>query len=728
MNIFASRFKQVRWIIFTYVSRPAVLVLLGIGLLLLLRNGTEREYYVPTYPTFPLGGLRVDSKASLDKVRREGLQDQVVAIDLTGLWASLGPRLGPPETFPFEINSERAKSTEEFFKVISEFPNLRSIHWSLHPGFPGLKQVANASQLEQLTLRNTKSLDLAPLSALSRLPHLRRIDFGFSSTPIRGLAALKDLPALHTVEFSSRVSIDDKTLGELSQLPHIQTVILAFYDRLPTPYPFTEAGFEALSNAPSLQTVYLGGYLSEDRAALFERAKASLTGVTIMPSFVRNRLDFLLPPLPFLCLGAIVGIQLSTQFLTAASRTQPHFVTMHGAVGLAILLMALAGAASSWLNRGAATSSALLVPGTYVFVITALCCQVNAAQTMNNHKPMLTLGISIALGGFLMTSMMVSLVNPGYVQKLALHPDPLASLLFAVISLAAIIFAVGYLTHLSTSGPAEDARPVSFRSMWLDRKLKIPEGRLGRIWRRQEHAIEQLPRWSSHRGDAWRRLWHWRVGNLPQPSIFPIVMTAFSWIMMTAMNYFLFGNILGNRSNPMQPSLFACNMGFLMGALQIGIASRRRVQGFATELMKPIRRDEVLSLTFRVAALDLIVPVLIFTLGTVLSLAPAGRPFSITALVVGVPVGLWLGSLFAALLLLIALTIQRLWLGVVLGYVVFFAAFMSLMTFGSFVREGLNVGSVAALTGIALPANILGLTLCYCLCRRWNRMEFGMWK
>jgi hypothetical protein len=370
----------------------------------------------------------------------------------------------------------------------------------------------------------------------------------------------------------------------------------------------------------------------------------------------------------------------------------------------------------------------LLIPGTYVFVITALCCLFGGVNETKNHGGFFFKGIFLGLVGFLFASMLLGLGSPGYVDKLARQPDPLALLLFAGVSLAAILFAVRYLANLSTAGPAEDAKPVSFRSMYLDRKLNIPEGRLGRVWRKQEHAIEQLPRWSSDRGDVWRRLWHWRVGNLPQPVVFSILMTAFSWITIMAMNYFLFGNTRGNRSNPLQPSLFACNMGFLMGTLQIAIASRRRIQCFATELLKPVRRDEVLSLTIRVAVLDLIVPVLIYTLGTVLSLAPTGRPFSITALVVGVPVGLWLGSLFAALLLLIAITIQRLWLGVVLGYVVFFAAFMSLMTFGSFARAGMNAGSVAALTGIALPANILGLALCYYLSRRWTRMEFGMWK
>ncbi|MCH8923642.1 MAG: hypothetical protein IIA67_10915, partial [Planctomycetes bacterium] len=121
-------FRRLGWIVASYATRPLILALVAGGLLFASITWFAKRHtiYVPNYPVILGPQLLVDSKATLEAVRREGRQDEVDGINLNALWADIHL---PKEVFesPRPREVEFQPPGEAFFRILEEFPNLRNV-------------------------------------------------------------------------------------------------------------------------------------------------------------------------------------------------------------------------------------------------------------------------------------------------------------------------------------------------------------------------------------------------------------------------------------------------------------------------------------------------------------------------------------------------------------------------------------------------------------------------
>ena len=125
----------------------------------------------------------------------------------------------------------------------------------------------------------------------------------------------------------------------------LKTLVLSFPDYFAPPgfpphqmdggtRPLTAAGFAALNQAPSLTTLYAGGWTPPQQARFVDVAREAAPRLTILPSVGDNRSPALVF-IPCLMLAIGVGLQLTSQFRGPASRLVPGFAGVHAVSGRA---------------------------------------------------------------------------------------------------------------------------------------------------------------------------------------------------------------------------------------------------------------------------------------------------------------------------------------------------------------------------------------------------------
>ncbi len=201
---------------------------------------------------------------------------------------------------------------EEFYQVLDEFPNLQAVQYYCWDGrMAGLEKVLRLPGLEHLQLEGACQFDMARLAQADKLRSLNLRTY----QPPQDVAALARLPRLETIIFEMRQAVDDATLAALARLPQLRTLVIDVPVSHQMDKPLTQAGFAVLAGSKSLERLYVGGWQAEAMAEYLPLARSALPGFDVRPS--RKHVSPVPPDFfrvaPFLGLGALLGLQLSSQ-------------------------------------------------------------------------------------------------------------------------------------------------------------------------------------------------------------------------------------------------------------------------------------------------------------------------------------------------------------------------------------------------------------------------------
>lgn len=727
MTSFAN---QIRWVLFSYVGRPIVLGLVALGIffgLIVYLNGQRPAWYAPTYEQFPWGTVRVSSQESLNTVRARQQQALVDAIDLRALWLEIAPRAINPQTG--KRDWIQALPDEEFYVVLTEFPNLRIVLWDLYPGLAGIQEISELQRLEYLSINFvTSDAELSSLADhLRRLPHLRQLEIGHSGVPLADIAALSSLDSLESLIFTSRFSVNDDTLAEIARLPDLRELVLAFHRSSPAHEPITSAGFAALARSPSLRQVYVGGYLPEDQTTLYELAAQSLGGKMVKPAVVaRQRSSLVLTLFPLLFWAAAVGLQLSIQFIGSKRRVMPRFVLLHAIVGTALMLVLIGISSWLWIRGGASIAAALLLPSAYLLTVMALTCKIGLFGQAPESKSALSVAVVAGLFSLIIASGVAFPRYSSLIETLARHPEPIALFPFAFISLIAVGLTVQNLRAESVTSHTEGSRPTTLEGILLDRNAKVRDGRFAFHLRTRERNIESLHRRPFQDETWWQRLRHWRMGNPPSSPIFAIAMLVVLWctvyaaILLVPMKSRPLGIPLG-----MYAFVFAAAQVFATNTAQIGMHWRLRCRVLSIESLHPIRRDDLLTQLIQTVAFELVVPSAILAVAITFVLMPAASLAPALSFLNFVP-GFLTSYCLALGLVAVVVVVRQTWFAALLGYLYFCAIFGGIFAIAATAYDAENPAGLGTPYLVQLLAAALGIFLSLFLGRKWFRLELGL--
>ncbi len=191
-------------------------------------------------PTFKLPPQAVREYSELQAIRQSGRQSQVEYLVLGWMPEFIDsqvPSAGPEEEIKqVEVQPnwvpDRSPDSERF-EFLREFPNLKGIDAShLYLTHRDLKAIASCHKLQRLSLNgiqiheaSARRLTGADLQQLTGLRELQVLDLSQSNFP-GGLKHLSDLPLLHTLFLSSFEHLNDASVAELKELPHLKSLIM----------------------------------------------------------------------------------------------------------------------------------------------------------------------------------------------------------------------------------------------------------------------------------------------------------------------------------------------------------------------------------------------------------------------------------------------------------------------------------------------------------------------
>jgi hypothetical protein len=723
--------SRIGWIAVSYATRPLVLALTGLGILFLalgmIPNPIRSNEWV-VYLAAPQARLMVNSKVTLDAVRKSGRQQEVDGIDFPRLWIDLEPPKIDPEGRPYHSSPDDA-----FYKILEEFPNLRSVHYSCYGEPTGMERIVSLAQLETLSLDGFGFFDLAPLRTLR---NLRRLEIGLFETQkyvngvlqqppkLEGLGALTSLPKLDTLVLRTRSVVNDAVLTEVGSLPHLAVLVLDLADSPRTPLSATQAGFDALARAPALQTLYVGGRFPEDYTELAALAKASAPRLWIYSSRHDSKktipLTFLMPCFWF---AMAIGVQLSSQFLGSGSRLVPRFASSHALVGVVLSAGVIVFGAARLMKSGLSGPVAIVASAALVTSIIALGATSALTRAFRPRGiQRLTWIIPV-----LFVCVLVSFVFPAWDPLASALNSPMAVIAYALVACGATVLAVWTLANRAEwfSGSSSLERRNPMGSEWLGVGGR---GRWMFFTNRRERQIEVwLP--TTRNPNWWQRVQRWRLGNPPyRPLSFTLVMLG-TFVVTTWVITRLSGT---PRSSSPFPFALAPYIIFLVVGMLVQVSAfwRARLLVLPLEFLRPYSRRALQRELAAALALDLLPLAILFaivaTLGihlaTSASLSWRWAPLSfLYFLVLGCSGTLAMGAL--------VVLVRRLWVSIVL-LIVFMLANMfggnglflfqlgSRDFFPSFMTSGLILGQ------FLLPI-LSGVILCWVLWRRWLRIEIG---
>jgi len=194
---------------------------------------------------------------ALQGIRKTGRQDEVRYIELHLM----------PEFIKRNAASDSKDDRESSgFRFLEEFRNLEGLRVdNLFLTENELHVIGQCHNLKKLSLAGIQIFQAAhgmhrlqgtELQHLSQLTNLEMLDLSQSDFS-GGLQHLGVLPKLHTLILSSFENLNDASVAQLKQLPHLQTLVLApVYANNPEK-TVTDAGLASLKELPSLRTLYV---------------------------------------------------------------------------------------------------------------------------------------------------------------------------------------------------------------------------------------------------------------------------------------------------------------------------------------------------------------------------------------------------------------------------------------------------------------------------------------
>lgn len=203
--------------------------------------------------TMPQSATR--TYVALQSIRKQAGQDKVRFIDLSQMPEFMKNNAAPdskvdPDTSPY--------------KFLEEFRNLEGLSvQALFLSEKDLEVIGRCRSLKHLSLSGIQIIDAAggkhcltgpELRHLSELKNLEMLDLSQSQFS-GGLQHLGTLPKLQTLILSSFEHINDTSIAQFKELPHLQTLVLAgvYGENRET----TDAGLASLKEMPSLRTLYV---------------------------------------------------------------------------------------------------------------------------------------------------------------------------------------------------------------------------------------------------------------------------------------------------------------------------------------------------------------------------------------------------------------------------------------------------------------------------------------
>ena len=296
------QYAMVLWVI---VSRPWMLLMLGMGLLYVgpflgawivgraVPDNAMTPVPVVETPSV-LGGFGV---AELEKMAREGRRDTVTDLDTQAVgrqeaWGGVTPNGRGRSGLQLSRTADEGPGA---WPLLDSFPSLERL-WMSPPDMlseEGWRRIGEHTALEVLSLPNVSSPNSVTLeafpavarAALERLPRLRQLD-------LRGTGGSFELllPPLPNIEVLAigwgRLEENLRTLADGS--PRLRVLaIQTWFD-----IGFTPGMIESLRRMPNLRSVYVAGaYQAEDEPAMTRQVnelRRALPGVRVHPGTYRS--------------------------------------------------------------------------------------------------------------------------------------------------------------------------------------------------------------------------------------------------------------------------------------------------------------------------------------------------------------------------------------------------------------------------------------------------------
>jgi hypothetical protein len=237
-------------------------------------------------PRFELPRQAIRQYSDLQASRERGEQAQVEYLVLGWMREFVDSQVPPvgagEEIKSIEVQpdwvSNRSPNSQRF-EFLNEFPNLKGIDAShLYLTQRDLTAIAGCTKLERLSLsgiqiheaaaRRLGGADLLQFKGLTELQFLDISQSDFSG----GLKYLSELPSLHMLFFSSFENLNDKSVAELKDLPHLQSLIIGpVYGSNPET-TVTETGLRSFHLSRTSLQVHLGLSWIEVEASTVEIA------------------------------------------------------------------------------------------------------------------------------------------------------------------------------------------------------------------------------------------------------------------------------------------------------------------------------------------------------------------------------------------------------------------------------------------------------------------------
>ena len=296
------QYAMVLWVI---VSRPWMLLMLGMGLLYVgpflgawivgraVPDNAMTPVPVVETPSV-LGGFGV---AELEKMAREGRRDTVTDLDTQAVgrqeaWGGVTPNGRGRSGLQLSRTADEGPGA---WPLLDSFPSLERL-WMSPPDMlsaEGWRRIGEHTALEVLSLPNVSSTNSVTLegfpavarAALERLPRLRQLD-------LRGTGGSFELllPPLPNIEVLAigwgRLEENLRTLADGS--PRLRVLaIQTWFD-----IGFTPGMIESLRRMPNLRRVYVAGaYQAADEPAMTRQVnelRRALPGVRVHPGTYRS--------------------------------------------------------------------------------------------------------------------------------------------------------------------------------------------------------------------------------------------------------------------------------------------------------------------------------------------------------------------------------------------------------------------------------------------------------
>jgi hypothetical protein len=719
--------NRIRWILEAYSRHPLVraffaLAVVGFAANVAVFGRPASRYRTPNYPSFPRANLYINSRATLEAIRRAGRQSEVDGIDLGTVWIETAPKKTHwDESLKKSVTSIAAEPDEAFYQILDEFPNLRQV-WGVYAYPCDMRHFTKLSKLEYLVAHGS---EVRHLEALKSLSNLKRLDLNVAFPPA-GLGALIDLPNLEMLVFTSRAAVGDDLLKTVARFPHLKTLVLQFSiipippdwpkdrkfnDRMP---PITTAGLDALAAAPKLDAIYFGGFVSrsdeEDLLKLLRKSRAA-----VYPAVVEKEriLQYCLAILPTILFSIPIGAQLTSQFQSPFRRIAPRFASSHAYVGIGLSAAVVAMSAFSFIGHG--------IPW-LVAILFSISIVGTAIATSGRNEIRVLPSSRGALGGLggLWLAFLVCLSSDRWA---------LTEASATIVSLVSLLAAFAVASAWMILNQLVWTQPVSSIVGWKsDRSAAVVKYK-GWAWasKNAEARIEHLPS-GLHAEGLWRRIERLRAGNAPfQTTLFAIVMFA----CIALVPRISYGVLMGDRI-PMDFSAIWLNSIVVLMATTFQVCNiwRTRLAILPIEIMRPWSRTKLqnsMALAFTVDLLSPVAIVAIAQAGTVnlnpdYSLQWRSLPFDILIwFITDLTIAVGIGAL--------GLAIHRLWLAAAIAVIVAYGCVFGTMFLAMF-SIGLATFRADKLTARAVESQLwlpilVGLVLSCLMYRRWMRIEIG---